>query len=303
MNKAITQYFLYLEQMCGFTVRTIKYHRRICTLWIMFLEEKGKGIGAADSTDFLCYIETRTKKVKNASLAGELCVLRTLYSFLYNYGMLDMNPAEAIPELICVPSAEKSWLTVQECFQFLDSFDTSEPIGMRNYVLAALLWSTGLRNNELCNLNWQDMDLTESTLMVRKGKGGKQRQIFFNERLRQLLIRYQKQMGGEPYEPVFYAFSQNASRKGRHGRLSQSAVGELIRKNGQKAGLKKPVNPLIFRHCFATHMYETGVKIADIKEMLGHDDETETTIYVHVSVATVKRFLQEHIAGPNGERI
>jgi len=51
-------------------------------------------------------------------------------------------------------------------------------------------------------------------------------------------------------------------------------------------------------------MYETGVKIADIKEMSGHDDETETTIYVHVSVAMVKRFLHEHIANStNGERL
>jgi site-specific recombinase XerD len=76
----------------------------------------------------------------------------------------------------------------------------------------------------------------------------------------------------------------------------------MIRKHGKKAGLDKPVNPLTFRHCFATHMYETGVRIADIKEMLGHDDETETTIYVHVSIATVKRFLQEHIANLSEEK-
>lgn len=173
---------------------------------------------------------------------------------------------------------------------------------MRNYVLAVLLWSTGLRNSELCNLNWQDLDLEEGSLLVRKGKGGKQRQVYFNERLRKLLVSYKKQMNGIEHEPVFCAFSQNATLKGKHGRLSQSAMGEMIRKNGKKAGLKKQVNPLIFRHCFATHMYEAGVKIADIKEMLGHDDETETTIYVHVSVATVKRFLQEQVTALHGEK-
>ena len=304
MNKTITQYLQYLDNMCGFSSRTIKFHKRISTLWIKFLDAKDKGLGDVDPADFLCYIETRTQKVKNVSLAGELCVLRTLYAFFHNYGLLETNPAAAIPELICVPPAEKSWLTVEECFQFLDSLDTSKHIGLRNYVLVALLWSTGLRVGELCNLNWQDMDLEESALMVRKGKGGKQRQIFFNERLRKLFIRYREQMGGEQHEPVFYALSKNGSRKGNHARLSQSAISDMVRKTAGKAGLEKLVSPLTFRHCFATHMYETGVKIADIKEMLGHDDETETTIYVHVSVAMVKRFLHEHIANStNGERL
>jgi len=304
MNETIIQYLQYLDKMCGFSGRTVKFHKRICILWIKFLDEKDKGLGDVDPADFLCYIETRTKKVKNVSLAGELCVLRTLYEFFYNYGLLEKNPAAAIPELICTPPAEKSWLTVEECFQFLNSLDTSKRIGLRNYVLVALLWSTGLRISELCDLNWRDMDLEESFLLVRKGKGGKQRQVFFNERLRKLFIRYRQQMGGELNEAVFHALSQNGERKGNHARLSQSAISEMINKTGKKAGLKKLVSPLTFRHCFATHMYETGVKIADIKEMLGHDDETETTIYVHVSVAMVKRFLHEHIANStNGEEL
>lgn len=261
-----------------------------------------KGIGAAVPDDFLRYIKVRSKKVNNTSMSGELCVLRTFYAFLYNYGLLDRNPVKAIPELICAPPAEKSWLTVEECFQFLNAFNKEKAIGLRNYVLSALLWSTGLRNSELCNLDWRDIDLKESALMVRRGKGGKQRQVFFNERLRKLLIRYHKQMGGGPDDPVFYAFSQNGSRKGYHSRLSQSAVVEMIRKHGKKAGLKKPVNTLTFRHCFATHMYEAGTKIPDIKEMLGHDDETETTIYVHVTVDMVKRFLRKHISHIKEER-
>lgn len=304
MNETIIQYLQYLDKMCGFSGRTVKFHKRICILWIKFLDEKDKGLGDVDPADFLCYIETRTKKVKNVSLAGELCVLRTLYEFFYNYGLLEKNSAAAIPELICAPPAEKSWLTVEECFQFLNSLDTSKRIGLRNYVLVALLWSTGLRISELCDLNWRDMDLEESFLLVRKGKGGKQRQVFFNERLRKLFIHYRQQMGGELNEAVFHALSQNGERKGNHARLSQSAISEMINKTGKKAGLKKLVSPLTFRHCFATHMYETGVKIADIKEMLGHDDETETTIYVHVSVAMVKRFLHEHIANStNGEEL
>jgi len=193
---------------------------------------------------------------------------------------------------------EKAYLTVDECFQLLISFDTSDHIGLRNYTIVALLWSTGLRNGEVCALDWRDINLDEGALLVRKGKGGKQRQLFLNDRVLEDMIRYRNEMGGGDNSPVFYAFSKNASSKEKYSRLSQSRLVEIIREHGKAAGLKKPINPLTFRHTFATHMYEAGIRMEDIKEMLGHDDETETTIYVHISIDTAKRFLNDHIANP-----
>jgi len=164
--------------------------------------------------------------------------------------------------------------------------------------MVALLWSTGLRNGELCTLEWRDINIEEGTLLVRKGKGGKQRQLFLNDRIWQDLIRYRHKIGGNECSPVFYAFSQNASSRKKHARLSQSRLVEIIREHSHAVGLKKGINPLTFRHTFATHMYEAGVSMEDIKEMLGHDDETETTIYVHISIDTAKGFLNDHIANP-----
>lgn len=291
-----SEYLGYLERMCGFSIHTLKRHKRICTLWQDFLAEKNKKLLEAIPVDFLDFIEFRHRQVNNATIASELCVLRTLYAYLYDFDQIPLNLAASIPELICEPPAEKSYLTVAECFQFLEAFDASDPIGLRNYTITALLWSTGLRNSELCALNWRDIDLEDGSLMVRKGKGGKQRQIFLNDRVREDLVRYSRQIGGGAYDPVFYAFPRNASSKGEHVRLSQDSLVEIIREHGKRAGIEKPVNPLTFRHCFSTHMYEAGVGIADIKEMLGHDDETETTIYIHISIDAVKRFLKKHIA-------
>jgi|AntAceMinimDraft_9_1070365.scaffolds.fasta_scaffold20152_1 site-specific recombinase XerD len=300
MNDGIlSEYLGYLKRMCGFSIRTLKRHERICTIWQDFLAEKNKKLLEAIPVDFLDFIELRHWQVNNATIAGELCVLRTLYAYLYDFEQISLNPAASIPELICEPPAEKSWLTVEECFQFLEAFDVSNPIGLRDYTITALLWSTGLRSGELCALNWRDIDLEDGALMVRKGKGGKQRQIFLNDRVRDDLLRYRRQMAGGAYDPVFYAFSKNASSKDKHARLSQSRLVEIIREHGKRAGIEKPVNPLTFRHCFSTHMYELGVGIADIKEMLGHDDETETTIYIHISIDAVKRFLKKHIANSN----
>jgi len=213
-----------------------------------------------------------------------------LYAYLFDYQKMTSNPAASLPELICEPPEEKAYLTVDECFDLLQAFDTDDLIGLRDYTIAALLWSTGLRNGELCALNWRDIDLREGTLLVRKGKGGKQRQLFLNDRIWKDLIRYRQQMQGDEYLPVFYAFSKNGSSSKKHARLSQSRVVEIIRKHGQVIGLKKAINPLTFRHTFATHMFEAGVSIQDIKEMLGHDDETEIYGSYYTSVISVKHY-------------
>jgi len=300
-NSLISEYLEYLEHMCGFGVRTLKRHRRVCGVWENFLNRRqNKHILEAIPADLLAFIQFRqeTGRLNHATLSGELCVLRTLYAYLFDFQKMPSNPAAALPELICEPPAEKEWLTVNECFRLLKAFDLSDPIQLRNYTMVALLWATGLRSGELCALEWRDIDLKEGKLLVRKGKGGKQRQLFLNDRILQDLIRYRLKAGGNERSPVFYAFSQNASSRKKHARLSQSRLVEIIREHSRTVGLKKAINPLTFRHTFATHMYEAGVRMEDIKEMLGHDDETETTIYVHISIEAARRFLNDHIANP-----
>ena len=81
--------------------------------------------------------------------------------------------------------------------------------------------------------------------------------------------------------------------------LSGSRLVEIIRAHARSVvGLAKPINPLTFRHTFATHMYQVGTTMEDIKELLGHDDETESTIYVHVTLDAARKLLEDHVANP-----
>jgi len=299
-DSIIADYLTYLDHMCGFAQRTINKHKRVCTIWQEFLtQNEHNDIVDAKPAHLLTFINYRqcVGKIKNTCIFGELCVLRSLYSYLFDFQKISSNPAAALPKLVCEPPAEKDYLSVSECFTLLEAFDRSDPIGLRNYTIVALLWSTGLRNSELCALNWADIDLNKGTLLVRKGKGGKQRQLFLHDRILNDLLLYRQKIEDNGTKSVFYAFSQNASRKKKRARLSQSRLVEIIREHGK--GIRKRINPLTFRHTFATHMYDAGVSIADIKEMLGHDDETETTIYIHISMERVRGFLTDHIAHPH----
>ena len=66
----------------------------------------------------------------------------------------------------------------------------------------------------------------------------------------------------------------------------------------KKAGIERSVSAMIFRHTFATHMFEAEVAIDEIKEMLGHDIDTETCIYIHVTLDTARKLLNAHKANP-----
>jgi len=301
MNNIINEYIGYLENLCGFAKGTLKQHLRICKLWTEFLTStRDKKLFTAEPIDLLHYIELRQKsgKVKNTTISKELCVLRTLYAYLQDFKKIKLNPAASLPELICEPPAEKKYLTVNECFKLLESIKTDTLIGLRDHTIIALLWSTGLRSSELCALDRNDIDLREGSLIVRKGKGGKQRQVFFNNKMLEMLTHYWVMFPGDADTPLFHAFSKNGSNKKKHARLSQARMADIVRERSKTAGITKKVSPLTFRHTFATHMYEAGVNMKDIKEMLGHDDETETTVYVHISIDIARQFLKNHIANP-----
>lgn len=274
---------------------TAKRRQRICRCWQVFLENKrDRTISNAMAEDLLDFVADRQKQgVKDTTIRGELCVIRTFYEHLLSHGKVLWSPAVSLPQMICDPPAEKTLLSVDECLSILSDLDTKEAVAMRNYVIVALLWSTGLRNRELCALTWQDVDLEEGSLLVREGKGGKQRQLFLNDHVVSDLKTYRKRLGATEQDPVFCS-----SKPGEKAPLSSSRLVEICRGCALKAGITKPVNPMTFRHTFATHMFEAGVVLEDIKELMGHNLVTETTVYIHVSLDAAKQLLNDHISNP-----
>ena len=259
----IDAYAGYLTHVCSYAVRTVTAHRRICRTWAEFLRRQRRPtLTDAVPEDLLFWIEKRESDgVRDSTIAKELCVFRALYAYLNSQAHMHRNPAASLPEYVCHPAPEAQPLTVDECFRILDSFDAEAPLDLRNYVMVALLWSTGLRNSELCALRWGDIDLDDAHLIVRKGKGGKQRQVFLNDRLCDDLRHYRQELCPHdgPAEPLFFAFTVNAPEAEEFKPLSTNQVNSMVREHARKVGISKRVNPLVFRHTFATHMLEAGV--------------------------------------------
>ena len=154
---------------------------------------------------------------------------------------------------------------------------------IRDKVILALLYSTGLRISELTGLIRRDIDFEERTIRVR-GKGEKDRIVLFDEKTKDLLMEYLDLRDSDSE----YLFTNRQDNK-----LSSRYVQIMIKKYADKAGIRKKVTPHILRHSFATHLLKNGVDIRVIQQLLGHSSLATTQIYTSVDMDTIKT-LYDH---------
>lgn len=184
----------------------------------------------------------------------------------------------------------------------------------RDWLAASLLYGAGLRLMEAMRLRVKDLNFERNEITVRDGKGGKDRKTVLPFSLKPHLQRQVEQARAlhakdlaEGYGAVSLPFALvrkypraeidfgwqyvfPASRRGidpfdgrekRH-HIDEKVLQRAVRNAAQQAGLHLPVSPHTLRHCFATHLLESGSDIRTVQELLGHQDVTTTQIYTHV---------------------
>jgi integrase/recombinase XerD len=176
-------------------------------------------------------------------------------------------------------------LNEKEVKSLINAFDETECntankqlMNLRNKVILALLYSSGLRVSELVTLQTDYVDLHERTIRIR-GKGEKDRIVLFDDDTKILIEEYIERKPNEDE----YLF---VNRSGNH--LTPRYVQMMIKTHAKKAGIKKKVTPHILRHSFATHLLKNGVDIRAIQQLLGHSNLSTTQIYTSVDMQTLK---------------
>ena len=151
------------------------------------------------------------------------------------------------------------------------------PTGQRNRAMIKLMLDTGLRLAEACALRWKDLDLTTGKLMVRQGKGAKDRTLWLSEEDLELLrtwrSRQAKDVTGNP-AAIFTTLQGKP--------VSPRYVEKMVKRLAVKAGIQKDVHPHMLRHSFATDLYRETSKIVLVQKALGHSDLSTTMIYTHI---------------------
>lgn len=144
---------------------------------------------------------------------------------------------------------------------------------LKHRTILALLYSCGLRIGELLNLNVRDIDIDRRQLVVRGGKGRKDRYVILAETMVPLLSNYKLTFQPKGYLIYGRDFTQ----------YSPGSIRAFLSKSCKKANIKKRVTPHTLRHSYATHLLESGIDLRYIQELLGHAKPETTMIYTHVA--------------------
>ncbi len=138
-----------------------------------------------------------------------------------------------------------------------------------------LAYSSGLRRGEIQKIKPSAIDSKRMQVRVVQGKGKKDRYTILSKKALEMLRDYYK--AERPSELLFEA--QGKKRQP----LSDTTLNNIVKKNAVKAGIKKNISFHTLRHCFATHLLETGVNLRLIQQFLGHVSLKTTSVYLHLT--------------------
>jgi site-specific recombinase XerD len=226
-----------------------------------------------------------------STVARKIASLRAFYRSLVEHGRVQQNPAD----LLTAPKSRRRLprtLKPAEVARLLDRVPTSTPLELRDRALFELAYSSGLRAEELVNLDVTSVDYDDEEVRV-EGKGGKTRMVPIGEHALSALRAYAERArpalsptrsggataaGGEP--ALFL------SKSGR--RLSTSDVRRRLRVWARHAAVQAGASPHWLRHSFATHLLEGGADLRAIQELLGHASLSTTQVYTQVESARLR---------------
>ncbi len=217
------------------------------------------------------------------TVARKLASLRALFRTLREHGEVAQNVAELVPAPK-KPSYLPRVLRPAELADLLDRIPASTALELRDRALLELAYASGLRAEELINLDAGSVLFDAEEVRV-EGKGGKTRIVPVGEPALRAITRYVERgrpaLIGEPGEPALFL-----SKSGR--RLQTSDVRRRLRVWARAAALQGGVSPHALRHSFATHLLDGGADLRAIQELLGHSSISTTQVYTRVESARLR---------------
>lgn len=192
-----------------------------------------------------------------------------VYGLRYYYRLLGMNK-----KAIALPSLKKDTKlpVILNRSELKELF--AAPKLLKQRVVLSLVYSAGLRGQEVINLKLSDIDFERMTIHIRQSKYKKDRIVPLSHAMAIGLRKYIKSEN-----PLTWLF--NGKEPG--GRYSVKGLSWVMRENLKKTSITKDVNLHSLRHTYATHLLEEGVDIATLKNLLGHAEITTTMVYLHVA--------------------
>ena len=281
IRQALEEYFTYLLATKGLSEKSVNDYKEDLLIFLRDFPSRQttEDLLETDLSDFA--VKEGEKDRSSATIARRLSSLYNFYQFLYKRGIIG-----SAPERVERPKEEKSLpviLSFEEVERLLDAPDTSKESGMRDKAMLETMYATGLRVSELCALPLSSINVENRLIVVRHGKGNKQRTVpispFALEWLETYIHDFRSKNKGKKRKEVFLNL--------RGTPISRNYFFMQVKKYAEEAGIEVSISPHTLRHCFATHLLENGAELRAVQEMLGHAHLSTTQIYTHVSTRRI----------------
>ncbi len=273
----------------GFSPHTAASYGHDLKNFLTFLKECGKEhLRDFQEEELFFYLAwLRGKGHAGRTLARHLSSLRGFFNYLLEQNILAKNPAKLL-ESPKLPALLPHFLSQEEMEVLLQSPDLRDRSGQRDRCILELLYASGLRVTELCQLHLRDIDSQRRILRV-FGKGSKERYVPMHEQAMRFLDDY-TQHWRKLFSPKEDFVFVNRSGRG----LTRQYIWKLVKKYALQAGIKHNISPHTFRHSFATHLLEGGADLRSVQILLGHSDISATEIYTHIKMRRLQVILQRY---------
>jgi len=270
------EFYKYLEMEKNAAFNTQRAYKGDIEEFLKFIEESPDDI--VDHQTIRSYIVNIYKDLKKSSLSRKISSIKVFFKFLKRKGYTDENTALVIK----TPKIEKhlpKFYTIDEMFHFLDFIPREGWLNIRNRAIFELMYSTGMRAQEVLDVNIDNLKIDGMWAKV-KGKGGKERILPFGEKAKNALEEYLRVLK----EKGKYSAKSPLFINQRGNRLSYRGLLKIMKKHQIKAQLFKNLSLHGIRHSFATHLLDSGADLRSIQELLGHAKLSTTQKYTHISM-------------------
>lgn len=270
MNRDLKDFTHFLAER-GLSPHTIEAYERDVLLLLAFCDYKS--LNQEMILSFLAHL--KSQNYAPTSIHRILMGIKVFFRFLVKEKIVEKNPFD----LLEAPSLWKTipaFLSIEEAKSLLEAPSRETFLGARDGAILELLYSTGLRVSEACQLNLLDVGDTFLKVM---GKGNKERVVPIGKRALESLDHYLG-LRNSPEKALFL------SQRGK--RIDRLTIWEIVKKYARKAAIDKEISPHTLRHSYATHLLEGGADLRVIQELLGHSNIATTDRYTHLNQSHLK---------------
>lgn len=227
--------------------------------------------------------------LQESSQARMVASLRSFFHYLKMAGHIDADPTLLLES----PKLSRKLpdvLSVKEIDAMIAAMPVDKEETPRNHAIIEMLYGSGLRVSELCDLRISRFSAQEGMVII-EGKGAKQRIVPVSDEAVRLVEEYLEIRSRGKIRPG----DEDIMFLNRRGaRLTRVMVFYIVKQLAELAGICKRVSPHTLRHSFATHLLEGGANLRAIQQMLGHESIATTEIYIHLDSTRLRRELLEH---------